>query len=249
MKKRILLVILLLLLCGCSAEVDLKINDTSVEETVTIDAYSDQTMSKTMVYQSFRKYIPAFYDVVVPDLQEDAKVKGVSYYERTEKELENGYRFKYYYNFPFQSYNKARSVKNSFKSSFISKDEKGVITISTDNAGNILIRQYPELSSIKVKIHTDGYQVLESNGVLENGYYTWVFSQNDNNKSIYLKLEKRENNTENKANPEENKAVSDKKKEDESFINKHPFLFIFCGLGLFFILVFLFLRAKSNKYE
>lgn len=246
--KIILLFVFLLLLCGCSAEVHLSFDESGIKEEVSITRFADQNMSKTMVYNQYREFIPAYYSVEVPDPQPDIKIDGISYYNRTVTDLGSGYRFLYSYTYPLLSYNRARTVKNSFKSPYISKDEEGVITISTDKGGNMLLTQYDDLERVKVTIDTKGYEVLESNGVFSNGIYSWEFSQTDNTSSIYLRIKKKEEDSSlNK--PENSVQMEEEKEEVESFFQTHPFVIILIGIGGFFILLILLLKMKSHKYE
>lgn len=244
--KIILLVVFLLLLCGCSAEVHLSFDENGIKEAVSITRFADQNMSKTMVYNQYREFIPAYHMVEVPDPQPDIKIEGISYYNRTVTDLGNGYRFLYSYTYPLLSYNRARSVKNSFKSPYISKDEEGIITISTDKGGNMLLTQYEDLERVKVTIDTNGYEVLESNGVFSNGVYSWDFSQTDNTNSIYLRIKKKvEDSSFNK--PENLDQMQEEKKEEENFLQSHPFVVIAIGIGGFFILLILLLKMCHTE--
>lgn len=236
----------LLLLCGCSAEVNLSFEENNIKEEVSITHFADQNLSKTMVYLLYREFIPAYYGVEVPDPQEDIKIEGISYYDRSVIDLGSGYRFLYTYSYPLLRYNKARSAQNSFKSPYISKDEEGIITISTDKGGNLFISQYEDLDRVKVNIDTKGYEVIESNGVFSNGIYSWEFTQSDNTSSIYLRLKKKEEDSSSSLKESSSKELP---AEDERFFEKHPFIIISIGIIGFFLILIVLLKVKSHKYD
>ena len=61
MRKRLLLLLsLIFLLCGCTAEVNITISDSSIEESVAITVMADNTTSKSMIKDGFRVNMPAF---------------------------------------------------------------------------------------------------------------------------------------------------------------------------------------------
>ena len=56
MKKRVLLLLtLILLLCGCSAEVNLEVTPSSIDETISIVTTASGTYTKDMIKEGFRE--------------------------------------------------------------------------------------------------------------------------------------------------------------------------------------------------
>lgn len=187
MKKKILILIsLLFLLCGCSATVDLNVTSTEITETVSITSYATSTFTKEQIKNSFREYTPAYAENVIVDTMPDEKEKGVEYYDRTLKELNNGYNFIFKYKFPINKYVNANTVKNSFASASVQKDNlENTMTLATDSGGMLLFKEYPDLTNVTVNI-TSEYKVIESNADTSLGnVYTWYLTPNDN-KSIYI---------------------------------------------------------------
>ena len=248
-KKVILLVLLVLLLCGCSSEVNINIDGKNIIEEVNITYMADDIINKQNVYASFREYIPAFNNVLVVDTQEDVKVENVKYYERKVNEYSNGYLFNYKYAFNVNNYTNARSVKNAFKSLNINDNKKdSILTISSDNAGIILLRQYPKLSSVTINITTNN-QVLETNGIKNGSKYSWTFTQQDNNKGIYIKMKVNEDNLKNDEVVVEIPSNTKKQNKLSKFFNEHKVLVLVFSIIIFILVILIVSKLSRIKYE
>ncbi|MDE5888536.1 MAG: hypothetical protein K2H20_00800, partial [Bacilli bacterium] len=93
MKKKIILLIgLVFMLCGCSADVNIELDGSTIKEDVYIYAYPNEYYTKEQLKTAFRKYIPAFAKDMIIDTMPDTESKGVSYYSRSDTDLGNGYR-------------------------------------------------------------------------------------------------------------------------------------------------------------
>ncbi len=265
-RKIILLIGLLFLLCGCTANVDLVVKENGIEESVSITALQDNYLTKEQIKGAFREYIPAFADTEIVDTMPDEKESGVSYYTKSTTELSSGYLFNYKYNFSLGDYVKAKTVKKSFSSASVIKDNsEKTITISTDSAGILLFKEYPNLTEIKVNIKAE-YPIKENNADSVNGnVYTWVFTP-ETKKSIYILYDLNSNsnptspsNPNSPSNPdpsnpspsepEEETSSTEKKEDNKSAVNKaankNPILVAILALGLFFI--FVIFISKLNK--
>lgn len=268
-RKIIVLFIFVILLCGCSADVNINISNMKIDEVINVEWYEEnyqgELITKELIVPSLRKYVPVFDDYPVIDTAPDEKINGVVYYDRVLKEYLNGYNAKYSHSFSINEYNKAKSFKDSFRSGSISVDDKEkTITISTDKGGNLLIKQYnnyPKLEKIRINLTTT-YEVLESNCDYESGnVYTWVFSQDNNNKSIYAvlkydekKTEEPNNSTENKKE-EENKPVNnnvkpkENKKDDKNGSDKLIIIISLCSIIGLILLVVILNKIEKAKYR
>jgi len=249
MKKCLILMGLLFILCGCTAEVNLNISNDVIKEEVSVNYFEDGKVSKNEILSSFRKYIPAYNGVVVADTEPDEMVSGVAYYKREVKDLGSGYSFKYSFDFPINNYNNARTFKRSFQSGNVVKNKKDkTITISTSTNGLMLFNQYDNLTSVVVNIKTNN-EVIETNGTLKDGVYTWKLNRNDN-KNIYMKLKIKDEYpvivTENKTNN------SKQEKEDNvivKLVNKNPLISILVILGIFVIILLIITKLSRKKYD
>ena len=243
MKKRILLLLtLILLLCGCSAEVNLEVTPSNIDESISIVTNANGIYTKDMIKEGFREYMPIYYNVEIPDTEPDEAVSGVQYYEHEREELTNGYKNTYSNKFDFNKYKFARSVNESFRSINVQNSSvQKQILISTDSGGMKLFNTFPELENVKVNIKTD-YEVIKNNADSVNGnVYTWYFSK-DTKKSVYLIISSEKKTSDSSNN---NKGSYSKKgSSTTSFIDKHPILIAVLGILGFFVLALVLSKIK-----
>ena len=117
MKKKIFFLGLLsFLLCGCTANVNITINDSTISERISIQEapYSELTMND--IAQQYRKYVPVFKDAVIVDTMPDVAEEGVNYYRFSGSEENGVYNAHYLYDFNFGDYINSNSINSSFKS-------------------------------------------------------------------------------------------------------------------------------------
>ena len=184
--KCLLLVVLTLMICGCTAEVNLDISDDKIKESVNITFYQNALYPKEYIKTSFRNYIPIYASDVIVDTEPDEPHSDIKYYEKTETDLGNGYLFNYKYDFDIDDYREARTVKDGFKSYSISVNRSNdTIRLSTDSEGIVYFDDYPLLEEVTINIRTD-YLVEENNAdSVNDNTYTWVFNR-DSKKSINM---------------------------------------------------------------
>lgn len=260
MKKIIVLLALVLLLTGCSANVNIEITSSGIEEEIIINAYSDSSTTKEQIYSSFRKYMPVFDSVPLSDTEPDTKKNGIEYYTRTQSDLGSGYQFVYKYDYKFDDYKNSRSIKQSFDSRTIQRNavDKNIM-ISTDSGGLNLFDQYSNLESVTINIKTP-YKVLENNANYVNGdTYTWVLRK-DTKKGIYMLIDDPNagESSEDKPvepvgdeKPKPSPVISQKKEEKDAvtkFFNDYPIVIGIVGILCFFILVFVLSKVSKMKY-
>ena len=222
------LILIIFMMCGCTAEVNLEISDSKIKESVDITFYQDAIYTKDIIKASFRNYIPIYARDVIVDAEEDRPFPNTKYYEKTETDLGNGYRFNYSYDFNINEYEEARTIKDGFRSYNVSVDQdNGNISISTDNNGLLYFDDYPLLEEVRINIRTN-YLVEENNADSVNGNtYTWIFDK-DTKKSINMLINTSTNN--NSAN-----------------IGIENVIFPIICIVLFVFVVLLILFQKNNK--
>lgn len=251
-KKIIFLGLVIFLLCGCSAQVNLTVDNDKIAEEISFNYFSDENIDKEKIKLSFRQFVPVYNDVVVADTEPDEEIDGIKYYTRTLTDIGSGYNFKYKYDYAINNYGKARSVKRSFKSSFIEQNKnENIVTISTDNSGLLLMEQYPNLSSVTINIITDN-EVIETNGIKNGNKYSWIFDRNDYKKNIYIKykIKDKTNTSDNTTNIiDSNKKNEEEKNDFIDFINKHPIVVALVALVIFVLLVLIITKITKLKYE
>jgi len=276
MKKKIFLLILLtFLLCGCTANVNITINDNTISERISIQEapYGELTMND--ITQQYRKYIPAFKDTIIVDTMPDVKEEGVKYYQSSSSETNGVFNVHYLYDYNFGEYQNSTGISNSFKSPIVQYDSnEKKITIKTADSEMILFSSYPELDEVKINITTN-YKVLENNADYNSGnVYTWIYRKGTN-KGIYLLLEDLEGkciSKDNKTDKEDkdnkdnsNESNEDKDNHDEKNNrddvekstlekgydkfkeegNKHPHILAFVFTCLFLLVVIISFRVKK----
>lgn len=225
------LILIIFMMCGCSAEVNLEISDNNIDESVDITFYQNAVYSKDIIKSSFRNYIPIYASDVIVDAEIDQPFPDIKYYEKTETDLGNGYLFNYRYNFDINEYEEARTVKDGFRNYNISvNDSNHTISITTDNNGLLYFDDYPLLEEVRVNIKTD-YFVEENNAdSVDGNIYTWFFNR-DSNKSIDMLI-----NTENNVSNGYNLNIID---------NLTPIVFVI--VVVLVILLLLILKNRNNN--
>ena len=229
--KYFVLMLIVFMMCGCTAEVNLEINDNKMKESVDITFYQNAIYTKDIIRTSFRNYIPIYATDVIVDADPDRAFPDIKYYEKTETDLGNGYLFNYRYNFDINEYEEARTVKDGFRNYNISvNDSNHTISITTDNNGLLYFDDYPLLEEVRVNIKTD-YFVEENNAdSVDGNIYTWVFNR-DSNKSIDMLI-----NTENNVSNGYNLNIID---------NLTPIVFVI--VVVLVILLLLILKNRNNN--
>ena len=222
------LILIIFMMCGCTAEVNLEISDSKIKESVDITFYQDAIYTKDIIKASFRNYIPIYARDVIVDAEEDRPFPNTKYYEKTETDLGNGYRFNYSYDFNINEYEEARTIKDGFRSYNVSVDQdNGNISISTDNNGLLYFDDYPLLEEVRINIKTN-YLVEENNADSVNGNtYTWIFDK-DTKKSI-------------------NMLINTSTNDNSANIGIENVIFPIICIVLFVFVVLLILFQKNNK--
>lgn len=205
-KKIILIVLLLIILTGCTAKVNLEISDNVVYEEIVID---DQTTSR----DNFREYIPIYDENIIVDAAPDEKKEGVAYYKKNIKDD----KIYYSYAFNLKKYNDSKTMKNFFSSSaIVSSERTGLMELYTSNDGIFAFDLYPGLSYLEININTN-LEVEESNADSVKGHtYTWVFTPSNKNKNIYIRMR---NYIYKQKHPNEYKEKEQNKKNNEDGTN------------------------------
>ncbi len=102
--KYLILVLLIFIMCGCTAEVNFDISDNKIKESVDIIFYQNALYPKKVIKTSFRNYIPIYAKDLIVDTIPDEPLNNINYYKKRETDLGNGYKFNYSYNFNINEY-------------------------------------------------------------------------------------------------------------------------------------------------
>lgn len=242
MKKILLLIIFMIFLTGCTAEVNVDITADEIYEEINITAYASGDTTKEELYTYFRKYIPVYKDVNLGDSEPDIKKSGIKYYTRGVTDIDNGYVVKYFNYFQLEDYNNARSLGEGFTSSLVQNDtvDKEIL-ITTDNGGLKFFEYYPDLDSVKINV-TSLCEVKDNNAdSVVGNVYTWNLTRNTK-KGIYILY----STTNCKEEVVEEKNTEEKEESKLSkFANSNPVLVGLIAIVIFFILILIL--GKMNK--
>lgn len=229
--KILILIIIMFLISGCTAEVNIEIDRNKINESTNITVYENVVYPKEVLRTSFRNYIPIYADDVIVDTLPDQAYPDIIYYQKKETDLGNGYLFNYSYNFNIDEYKEARTIKDSFKSynvSFNNREE--TLRLSTDNEGIIYFNDYPQLEEVRINIKTD-YLVKEHNADrIDDDTYTWIFTK-DSKKSINMLID-----------------MSDAATTNVLRLDRNEEIIILSVIGIIFIIcLFLIFKNKKNN--
>lgn len=172
-KKNILLTLLLILMTGCTVNYDLKFNEKTIEEKITIIPENETQKENTRYFEN-----RDFYAII--DANNELPYK-------KEKNKENNYEFKYEYNFD----NFKNSRFTTCYDAYTLTDENNIITFSTSKIFKCMIYDYNEIDNLRINITTD-YKVIDNNADEINGnVYTWNINKNNvSNKPIKFSYNK-----------------------------------------------------------
>lgn len=184
MKKNILLILLIILLTGCKANYNLKIDETGFHEKLTLTSENDSDNQLIKEYP-----IPVFYDAEGNNEEPMKKEKDVKYYKSSLKDNNGLNILTYSYTFNENNVLSSRIINNAFEKTYLKPhdyDENGTndyLLISTTNDFSGF--DYENLTEATVTIENN-YKVISSNADLVKGRkYTWYFTK-DNIKEINM---------------------------------------------------------------
>ncbi len=204
-KKIVLLILTILVLTGCTSQVNITISEDNLEEEIIID---DQISPISL----FREYMPVYNKDYLGEDEPDTKYDGVEYYKREIANINGTNRIKYSYKYPIEEYTKSKTMRSIFKSSGLTtSDREGYITLYTSSDGLLAFDKYPGLTNLTINITTD-LEMVENNADSANGNtYTWNYTPNNNSKNIYIQVK---NSMYRRLHPDEYPESPDNKKDD-----------------------------------
>ena len=200
MKKKLLLLILLFLVTGCSATYDVEIyNDIVKEDMEFIESNSSKWDSEAQYGLTYRELLtdsvdypyPAFSDAMV-DENDRIKIDGVEYYNNKLISENNklGQSLSYH-KFNLNNFSESSIIKKCYKYFSIIEEEDNII-LST-SLENLCFNEYENLDFITVNLKTN-HKVVSSNADIVDGYhYTWnLSSEEKDDAAILITLKKNE---------------------------------------------------------
>jgi len=168
--KKIFLVLIVLLLSGCSVEYRLNFNDNNLEEIVTLNIMNNE---KNKIEELKQNQVYAISDVMSQQLYD------VTYEDN---------KVIYKYNYSFETIKRALYINQCFDAIGFTKENDEYI-ILTSEGFNCMNYSYVPVDGVTVKI-TSNRKVIDSNAdKVNNDEYIWeINDQNASKKSIYIKF-------------------------------------------------------------
>ena len=177
MKKKIILLLLVIFLCGCEAKYNIKISDDRIEEEITITEKNE---------------VLDYYDDEDKELFEDELnywELDLDYYKKiniNDKDV-TGYKYNSYFN--YKEFGTLTALKRCYEK--FDFQQEPTIKIETSN-DFLCLNDYNEFENFELTITTD-YKIVNSNADRKDGNkHTWIFNKkNHKNKPIKFEVEKK----------------------------------------------------------
>lgn len=193
MKKKLILLIVLLLTTGCSANYDIEIYNNEVKEKLEyINTDPSSWDSKVQYGFTYRQLVEAskdypypVFDSTVVDENDIIKIEGVEYYDNTLISDTNKLGQKLEYKkFTLDNFSDSSIVKKCYQYfNIIEKDDEIIFSTSLENK---CFNEYSNLDIITVNLKTN-HKVVSSNADIVNGYhYTWNISKEEKDDAAIL---------------------------------------------------------------
>ena len=196
--KKYLVLIMIILLTGCTAEYNVTINDTShIQESLDVietDSSLFDIKNSSLYNSTLREYLqtdlkwptPALIDSETNPI-EPTKIDGVSYYNKTDESASDALKINYKYQFNTDLFMKSKILRTCYNYEVDVKDN--VLNFKTIDSLNCF-EDYPLLESAKFSLKTS-CKIVESNADLENGNtLTWdITKDNYSKKNIAFNLD------------------------------------------------------------
>lgn len=233
-----LLLLILLVTTGCSAEYNLKIGNNQYLENINITSNNPQENS----------FFPKKWTIPI-NKDEYNTLSGL---ENNNIEIKNIYNesndnntLNFNYNFNLDEINNSTAISMCYKH-FNIMNENNQIVISTSNKANCF-ETNPLLDEVTINIQTD-LPIIKSNADNQsNNQYTWkITKENSNDKPINIIFDNQAK--EQSKEPENNQSNNNQTHPEENSKPKQSYiLYIFLGILLLIILFIYLIISKKSK--
>ena len=177
MKKRIILLLLIVFLCGCEAKYNIKISDNRIEEEINITEKNE---------------VLEYYDDEDKELFEDELnywELDLDYYKKTNIKEKDISGYKYHSYFTYDEFKTLTALKRCYEKFDFQQEPNIKIETSNDF---LCLNDYNEFENLELTITTD-YKIINSNADRKDGNkHTWIINKkNHKNKPIRFEVEKK----------------------------------------------------------
>lgn len=237
MKKRIILLLVALLLTGCTCEYNLNISNNTYTEKIIINSSNSSELNKNWkIPVDIEEY------EFIAGADGDYEVSGDIYNYKL-----NGNDLTLNYTFTKSSFSNS-TIPNECYSKFSITNYEDSIIISTSDKFLCLDR-YENLTSVKINITIDKPVTSNDADTVKGNTYTWLITKNNaNNKPINIIINNKETNSSNNIIPSESSSTNNKniKKQINENSNYSVAIFLIIFFVVFLISYFI-LSKKGNK--
>ena len=190
MMKKILLLMCLFLLTGCSANYNLVIDENIYHESLEIANSNYGDIYKSQIENALNASMPA--DINYYDPVSTHKVDGVNYYE-VEKNLDDtNLGLTYKYDFYYENYQNSTILK-LFDSRSELLQNNNIVSLNATADYKVFLK-YPELDKLNIKISTNKKVYTHNADRVSGNDYYWVILKDDStSKKINFSYDKYEN--------------------------------------------------------
>lgn len=201
--KCIVLIFVIGIITGCTAEYNIKIDKKFVNEILNVNNFDKSSWNNDNFLFDGIKYVEKIDELysqtlsayqnynMNPYLDLTVEQSGVEYYKKVKISTSTNYGIRYLYKFPIDKYVDSKLLNFCYDEIEIN-DKNNRYDITTSKNFNCF-EYYEMLDEVTVNITTSwNYSVISSNAdKVENGKYTWIITKdNASNKPIRIELKK-----------------------------------------------------------
>jgi len=187
--KFFVLVILCLLLSGCSVEYNLDIKNATYKESIAITGISNEENN----YKILKNWnIPAFYSDLTYNSDRPEKQEGIKYYDKKIEDRDFSVNLKY--NFKEEEFSDSTMAKFCYNYFYASNNDEAKTISYTASMDFNCFTTYESLEKVVVKLKSNRAVVAHNADKEENGTYIWeITKENAQGKYIFFEMKQLQN--------------------------------------------------------
>lgn len=184
--KKLLILTILIFLTGCTANIDIKLNDSTVESIIKLTEEDKKLENSNIDMEDMKN--DENLEIYTKDLTEFENNTNI---KRTFINENNELGYLYNQKLPYEDFESTSLITDCYDDIEIEKDD--VLEIKTSEEFTCF-EQYETLDKVRLKISSD-YELVDTNAdVVGGNEYIWNIKKDDINKPIYLALKIKKTN-------------------------------------------------------
>ena len=195
--KKIILIISIIILTGCSAKYDITINDTkSIEESLNVTENNTELFDKKyeQLYDAtLKEYLntnlnwptPIYYDAQENPI-EPTKIEGIDYYKKKDLSTEKILSINFNNRFNHENYNKSNIINTCYDFNY--EKINNVITFKTTSNFKCF-EKYELLDDVEINLNTNCHVINSNADIIYKTRYIWRISKRNSDKKINFSLD------------------------------------------------------------